>query len=102
MSNDWVIVPKSEYEIKKWEVIFTAQDMEDIIEKREAFMKFLEKSIHKYQSDHWKLLDIGKEAETYIAIRTIQQLILSIDGTYNEYKRYMEEEKLRKEWKIAE
>jgi hypothetical protein len=86
MSNEYVIVPKSEYDMVKWAIIFTELDLEDIIEKRESFIKFLKKSIHKYQADHGQLLDVGKEAETYIAIKTIQGLIQSIDSTFQEYK----------------
>lgn len=93
MSNEYVIVPKSEYEIAKWAIVFTEIDLEKIIENRESFIKFLQKSIHKYKSDHGQLLDVGKEAETYIAINTIQLLIKSLENTYTMYKEMKQKEK---------
>lgn len=93
MSNEYVIIPKSERQIAKWAIVFTEIDLEKIIENREAFVKFLNKSIHKYKADHWNLQDVGREAETYIAINTIQNLIQSIDSTYTEYKEMKLKEK---------
>jgi hypothetical protein len=97
MSRDYVIISKSEHEIAKDAVVLTGDDLEKIIEHRGSFVKFLTKSIHKYQADHGNFLDVGKEAETYLAINTIKELIKSIDGTYEQYKAYMKEEQERKD-----
>lgn len=93
MSNEYVIIPKSEREIAKWSIIFSEIDLENILENRESFIKFLQKSIHKYKSDHGQLLDVGKEAETYIAINTIQLLIQSLENTFTMYKEMKLKEK---------
>jgi len=95
--SDFIIISKSEYDIAKNAIVLTGKDIENIIEHRDSFIKFLTKSVHKYQADHWNLLDVGKEAETYIAIKTLQDLIASIDGTYEQYKAYMKEEQERKD-----
>jgi hypothetical protein len=93
MSNEYVIIPKSEREIAKWAIVLTEVDLENILANRESFIKFLEKSIHKYKSDHWQLLDVWKEAETYIAINTIQWLIKSLESTFVMYKEMKLKEK---------
>lgn len=61
MSRDYVIVPKSEYNVAKDAVVLTGDDIENIIEHRGSFVKFLTKSIHKYQADHGNFLDVGRE-----------------------------------------
>lgn len=90
MSNEYVIVPKSEMDIAEWAIQFTEIDLEKIIENRESFIKFLTKSIHKYQADHWLFLDAGREAETYIAVNTIKWLISSLENTFTMYKELKE------------
>jgi hypothetical protein len=90
MSNEYVIVPKSEINIAEWAIVFTEIDLENIIERRDSFIKFLNKSIHKYQADHWQFLDVGREAETYIAVNTIKGLIASLENTFTMYKELKE------------
>lgn len=95
MTSEYVIVSKSELDLKKWAVEFTLIDLERIVEYRESFVKFLDKSIHKLQSDHWLLKDVGKEGETYIAINTIQSLKQSLEWTFEMFKQHIEDTKAK-------
>lgn len=50
--SDFIIISKSEYDIAKNAIVLTGKDIENIIEHRDSFIKFLTKSVHKYQADH--------------------------------------------------
>ena len=96
MSNEYVIIPKSEREIAKWAIEFTEVDLEYLMERRGVLQKFFNKSIHKYQTDHWHFQDVGKEWETYIAVNTIHWLMASLDATYESYKQMKQKEREEK------
>ena len=102
MSNaDYVVLSKSELDIRKWEIIFTGDDVEKLIEAKTIFIKFLNKCINKIQADLGNLQYVWKEAEAVKEISTLREAIKSIDKTILAYKAYIqkiedEKEALRK------
>jgi hypothetical protein len=91
MSNfDYIVLSKSELEIRQWEIVFNWDDVERLIEWRKVFTKFLNKSINKIQADLWSLLYIKREAEAYVEINALREVIKSIDKTVIAYKAYLQ------------
>ena len=90
-SSSYVIMPKNEFEFRKSEIVLTAENVEELIEHKDVFVKFLNKSIHKVQSDLWSLEYIWKESVAVIEITTIREVIKSMDTLIEMYKKHIEE-----------
>lgn len=91
MSNaDYVVVSKSELTIRKGEIIFSGDDVEKLIEWRDVFKKFLNKSINKIQADLGTLLYVKREAEAYAEMNALREAIKWIDKTVDAYKSYLQ------------
>lgn len=96
-NTDYVVISKSELEIRKWEIIFTGDDVEKLIEWKVVFKKFLNKCINKIQADLGNLLYVGKEEEAVKEINTLREAIKSIDKTILAYKAYIQKQEDEKE-----
>ena len=86
--KEYVIVAKNEYKLKTWEIVLSEKDVQDLIEYQDVFTKFLQKSIHKLQSDLASLEYVGSEQKIYAGIHIIQELIKALEQTIKEWKEF--------------
>lgn len=88
--GDMIIISKSEYELRKWEVEFSPSDMQEIVEYRDVFIKYIDKRIHKYRANlamlWYKIEDVWK---IYIYIEELLALKKTLEESQQEYKKYI-------------
>lgn len=99
-TTEYVMISKSELNIKKNEIFMSAAEVEELIEYGDIFKKYLTKKIHEFQAQLWACKLVGKENEAYVAINTLQWIIEGIDKSWESYRQFKEEQKKKeKEWK---
>lgn len=95
--SDVMIVSKSEWELRKGEVVFGTQDMEDLLYNKAVFIKYIDKAINTYRSNIAMLKYKAEEIPSvYISISTLIHLKTSIEETqqnWNTYKNKQDESK---------
>lgn len=98
MTTEYVIISKDELDIKKWEIFLNEKDIEELLEYRDVFIKFLTKWQHVYQTKLWQWKLQWNEIKAYIWIEIINDLKKQLEETEKTYKQYKElkEEKEKK------
>jgi len=86
----YIIVSEAEYKIRKWEVILTWDNAQDLLEYRDVFLKFLAKSKFSYQIELSKWTFKGKEQDLYRSIETIDELANSLWELEEAFKKHLE------------
>jgi len=88
-TDDMIIISKSEYDFRKWEIELTAGDMQEIVEYRDVFIKFIDKRIHMYRANlamlKYKVDEVWK---IYIYIEELLFLKKTLEESFNQYKLY--------------
>lgn len=88
--TEYVIIPKNEYDIRKKDIILTEQDIQELLEYRDVFLKFLDKSRFSFQIELCKWTFRWKEESLYRSIDTIDEIKNSLDKLENTYKEFKE------------
>jgi len=96
-AENFVVISEAELKIKEWEVFLNIDDMEDLLDSKEIFKKFITKSIHAIQAQLATGALRWKEAQAYNFIDWYKQLIEWLDNTWKAYNKHMEAEKKRAE-----
>lgn len=89
-SIDMIIVSKVEHDFRKWEVEFTPADMQEVVEYRDVFIKFIDKRIHAYRANLAMLRYKVEEVQNiYIYIEELMALKKTLEDTQKDYKTYI-------------
>lgn len=94
-TTTYVIVSENELNLKKWEVMLTSNDAEELLEYRDIFLKFLDKSRFSYQIELSKWTYRGTEEKLYRSMETIDELkkgLISIEKAFITFNKKKEEE----------
>jgi len=86
--TEYIVVPKSEYNLKKWEIFLSVDDLDRLLKYRDVFVKFLDKTLFSYQIELCKWTYRGKEEELYRSITTIAEIkesLLWLEKTFKDY-----------------
>ena len=86
----YVIVWANEYNLKKSEIVLAWKQAEELVEYKDIFKKFLEKSRLNYQIELCKGTHRGKEEILYNKMDTCAELIDSLDKFEKTYWEYIE------------
>ena len=86
----YVIVWANEYWLKTSEIILAWKEAEELVEYKDIFKKFLEKSKFNYQIELCKWTHRGKEEILYNKMETCIELIDSLDKFEKTYWEYIE------------
>jgi len=95
-STEYVIISKSELDIKKWEIFLNEWDIEDLLEYQDVFLKFLTKSQHTLTSQLWMWELKQQESYAYIWIEIIEKLKENLKKLENTYKQFKEDKEKKK------
>lgn len=87
---DMIIISKAEHDFRKWEIAFTPADMQEMVEYRDVFIRFVEKRIHKYRANLAMLMyKIEEVPKIYTYIEELLALKKTLEDTKQDYKTYI-------------
>lgn len=83
--NKFIMVSQNEIELKN-NIILNEIEAEELIEYRDVFIKFLDKSRFSYQIELSKWTFRGKEEKLYRSIETIDEIKQSLENFLSVFK----------------
>jgi len=88
----YIMISKSELEVREREVFMSEKQVQELIEYGDTFELFLKKKIHEISAKLALRQLVWKEGNAYIAMDTIEELITSIEKTWEAYKEFKEKQ----------
>ena len=85
----FIIIDEREHKIKENEVKMSAGEVGELVEYSDVITKWLKKNINRIQTKLALCECQWKEEEAYIGIKTIQELIKSLEETEKTYKEFL-------------
>jgi len=92
VNTEYVLISKSEIDLKGAEVKLYSKEVEELIEYQDVFIKFLKKSRLSYQIELCKWTFRWKEEELYRSIKTVDEIINSIKSAEDAFKTHKTED----------
>lgn len=99
MTNEYVIVEKRELKLRDWEIIFTIEDVQNLLWVKDTLLKFFDKAIHSLQTSLATGDMMWKENEAYLWQRIIAWFKKDVESIQSLYKKRLDEEEAKKEIK---
>lgn len=88
---------KTEHQIAQWKVELTRDDGEKILENKDVFKKFIEKTKFNYQLELSKGTYRGQEEKVYIAMDACDELIKWLDNIEKAFKEFRDKQEKEEE-----
>lgn len=95
--TEYIVIPKAEYELRKWEIPFTWLELESLLENKVALIKFLSKTKLSYNIELMKWTYKWEEHKVYRSMETIDEIVKSIEDSDKTFNKLKEEEESKKE-----
>ena len=96
-TSDFRIILEDEYNLFKKQDSINKSEAQELLEYRDVFIKFLQKSRLSYQIELSKGTFRGKEEQLYRSMATIDELISWLDWFRDTFKKQIEKENEEKE-----
>ena len=90
--TEYIIVSKTEHEIAQWKIEMKRDDGEKIIENKEVFKKFIQKTKFNYQLELSKGTYRGKEDSIYTAMDVCDEIIKWLDNIEKAFEQFRDKQ----------
>lgn len=95
--DEFIMIPRSAIQLQEKKDSFTTQDMVDFVEYRDVFLKYIDQCVYKYQTNLGNLYYKVEEIPSiYTKIDWLNELKISIDKTFSNYKNFIKEQEEKK------
>ena len=84
--DEYYLVKGTELNIKEGEIFLNMDDVQELLEYKDVFKKFLDKAVHSIQTKLWSCNMVGREWDAYVAIKTIGMMKKDLDSLEKVYK----------------
>jgi hypothetical protein len=71
--------------MREWEIRFSETDVQELIEYKDIFIKYLQTCINRIRANLWMWNYNWKEVQAYIGISTIEWIISDAEKTQEHY-----------------
>lgn len=85
----FIMIDEREHKLKESEIKLSAGEVGELVEYSDVIIKWLKKNINRIQTKLALCECQGQENEAYIGIKTIKELIQSLEETEKTYRDFL-------------